>query len=89
MVGEMRVVGGPQGAPGDDPKAVVVTVEPAGRWAQPVTLERIKQEPVFADWALVRMPRLSVIPVSPEQWRRLEQLRDTAPAGLPSTRRRR
>jgi len=79
VVGEMRVVNGPEAdAESDDPKAVVVTVEPVRRWRQPVTLARIKADPVFAGWDLVRQPRLSVMPVSPEQWRRLEELGETA-----------
>jgi len=78
VVGEMRVVHGPEAdAKSDDPKAVVVTVEPVRRWRQPVSLERIKAEAVFAGWDLVRLPRLSVMPVSPEQWRRLEELGET------------
>ena len=37
-----------------------------------------KADPVFAGWDLIRLPRLSVMPVSPEQWRRLEELGETA-----------
>jgi len=75
IVGEMRVTAGPQaGTAGDDPKAVAVTVAPVRRWPQAVTLQMIKNDPLFADWELVRLPRLSVLPVSAEQWRRLAQL---------------
>ncbi len=34
----------------------------------PVTLAAIKAEPALADLALVRLSRLSVVPVSPEHW---------------------
>ena len=54
-----------------DPKLVVVDVRPLRRLAQPVTLAQVKAEPFFADFALVRQGRLSVVPVSPEQWARL------------------
>ncbi len=76
IVGEMRVVAGPTADPtSDDPKAVVLKVEPAGRWNPPVTLEQIKEDGSFADWELLRISRLSVMPVSAEQWQRLEELR--------------
>jgi predicted RNA-binding protein with PUA-like domain len=75
IVGEMRVVGGPQPEPdSDDPKSVAVLVAPVRRLARPVTLAEIKDEPTLKDWDLVRMSRLSVVPVSPEQWRRVEAL---------------
>jgi predicted RNA-binding protein with PUA-like domain len=77
IVGEIRVTTAPTADPiSDDPKAVVVKVEPVRRWHPPVTLEQIKEDPLFADWELVRISRLSVMPVSPEQWKRLEELRD-------------
>ncbi|MFO0964067.1 MAG: EVE domain-containing protein [Gemmataceae bacterium] len=75
IVGEMRVSDGPRPDPDSaDPKAVVVRVEPVRRWPRPVTLDRIKQEPELAAWELVRLPRLSVLPVLPEQWKKLEAL---------------
>jgi predicted RNA-binding protein with PUA-like domain len=82
VVGEMRVTAGPEPDPAsDDPKAVVVTVEPVQRWPQAVTLEQIKQEPLCADWELVRLPRLSVLPVSAAIWQRLLQLSAAANPG--------
>ena len=54
-----------------NPKLVVVDVAPLRALARPVTLAAIKAEPAFADFALVRQGRLSVVPVSPEQWARL------------------
>jgi predicted RNA-binding protein with PUA-like domain len=36
-----------------------------------VPLADIKAEPAFADLGLVRVPRLSVVPVEPAQWKRL------------------
>lgn len=75
VVGEMRVTTGPQDDPAaDDPKAVVVTVEPVRRWPRPVTLEEIKKDKRFAQWELVRLPRLSVMPVSDQQWHWLAEL---------------
>jgi predicted RNA-binding protein with PUA-like domain len=74
VVGEMRVVSDPEHGAGGDPKAVSVRVEPVRRWAAPVTLARIKEDPQFAGWDLVRLPRLSVMPVTAAQWKRLEAL---------------
>jgi predicted RNA-binding protein with PUA-like domain len=75
IVGEMRVAANPVSDPNsDDLKAVVVKVVPVRRWNPPVTLKQIKEDPLFADWELLRISRLSVMPVSPEQWRRLEEL---------------
>jgi predicted RNA-binding protein with PUA-like domain len=75
VVGEMVVVDGPKADPtSDDPKAVVVKVRAVRRLRNPITLARIKQDPALADWDLVRMSRLSVVPVSPAQWQRLEEL---------------
>lgn len=76
IVGEMRVVANPTAEPtADDSNAVAVKVMPVRRWQPPVTLAQIKADPVFADWELVRISRLSVMPVSAEQWQRLEELR--------------
>ncbi len=41
---------------------------------RPVTLAEIKADPEFADFALVRLSRLSVVPVTPEYWKRICQL---------------
>jgi predicted RNA-binding protein with PUA-like domain len=56
---------------GDDPKLVVFDIRSARALARPVTLAAIKADPFFADFALVRQGRLSVVPVTPDQWERL------------------
>ena len=38
---------------------------------RPVTLAAIKADPALADMALVRLSRLSVMPVSPEHWKHI------------------
>jgi predicted RNA-binding protein with PUA-like domain len=55
----------------NDPKLVVVDVEADRPLPKRVPLGAIKADPAFADLPLVRMPRLSVIPVPAEQWKRL------------------
>src|SRR5947208_502183 len=50
IVGEMRIAANPTADPAsDDPKAVVVKVEPVRRWAVPVTLEQIKHDLLFSE----------------------------------------
>jgi predicted RNA-binding protein with PUA-like domain len=71
VVGEMRVL---EVAMPDAEGDVVVKVEAVRRWPKPLTLARIKQEAALAQWELVRLPRLSVVPVTEEQWARLRQL---------------
>jgi predicted RNA-binding protein with PUA-like domain len=75
VVGEMRAVEDAQSLPVDgDPNAVAVKVQLVRRLPSPVSLAQIKKDPVLADWDLVRLPRLSVVPVSSDQWRRVQEL---------------
>jgi predicted RNA-binding protein with PUA-like domain len=72
VVGVMRVVGDPRPDPNDeDTKSVVVEVEPVRALDRPVTLEEIKADAALAGWDLARLPRLSVVPVTDAQWRRV------------------
>jgi predicted RNA-binding protein with PUA-like domain len=78
VVGEMRATSDARPDSGsDDPKAVVVQVRAVRRLQYPVTLGRIKEDPVLAGWDLVRLPRLSVMPVTEDQWRRVEELSES------------
>jgi predicted RNA-binding protein with PUA-like domain len=53
-------------------KLVVVDLEPRGRLARKVTLADIKEIASFAESPLVRQGRLSVVPLTGEQWRAIE-----------------
>lgn len=55
----------------DNPKLVVVDLKPQERLNRGVTLAEIKSRKEFADFELVRMGRLSVMPVSVARWKRL------------------
>jgi predicted RNA-binding protein with PUA-like domain len=72
LVGRARVVRAAYPDPDqDDPRLVVVDVEAGAQLPRPVALAQVKADPAFKTFDLVRLPRLSVIPVEPEQWRRL------------------
>ena len=72
LVGLARIVSDPYPDPkATDAKLTVVDIEAGDRLPRPVTLAEVKADPAFADLGLVRMSRLSVIPVPPEQWKRL------------------
>lgn len=70
LVGLARIASPPYPDP-KDPKLVVVDVEAGKPLARPVPLAEIRAEPAFAELGLVRIPRLSVVPVEPGQWTRL------------------
>ena len=55
-------------------KAHVVDVGPVRKLARPVTLKEIKADAFFKDFALVRISRLSVMPVLDAEWARIEKL---------------
>lgn len=55
----------------DDERIVVFEVSPQRRLDQPVSLGRIKAAGEFAGWELVRVPRLSVMPVAEDDWQRI------------------
>ncbi len=58
----------------DDPKRVVVDIRAVRSLPQPVTLAQIKQSSKFTDFDLIRLPRLSVVPVPDMYWQRILQL---------------
>ena len=58
----------------DDPKMAVCDVRAKKRLIQPVTLAQIKAHPELKDWDLVRLARLSVVPVSNSQGKILQSL---------------
>jgi predicted RNA-binding protein with PUA-like domain len=57
-----------------DPRFVVVDVVPRQRFANPVPFSNIKGLKEFADWQLVRIPRLSVMPVSARHWKKIQSM---------------
>ena len=55
-------------------KMFVVDVVPEKKLSRPVTLAEIKADRAFAGFPLVRMSRLSVMPVTDAEWARIETI---------------
>ena len=53
----------------DDAKLAVCNVRAKSRLPKPVTLAQVKAREDLQNWDLVRQARLSVVPVSDEQWK--------------------
>lgn len=72
VVGLGRVTSDPYPDPkADSDKIVVFDIEPDRPLERPVTLAEIKADPAFAEWQLVRVPRLSVMEVPAPLGRRV------------------
>jgi predicted RNA-binding protein with PUA-like domain len=79
VVGVMKAAGNAYPDPKDKTGRLhAVDVVPVRKLARPVTLKEIKADPRFADFLLVRMSRLSVMPVSDAQWNAIESLSASA-----------
>ena len=57
-----------------DPKLVVIELKAGTRLPRPVPLSAIRAEKSLAGLALVRAPRLSVVPADAAQWKKLLSL---------------
>jgi predicted RNA-binding protein with PUA-like domain len=72
MVGVMHATSDPYPDPTlKNPKLVVVDVRADKKLAKPVTLSHIKNDAQLSKFDLVRLPRLSVMPVPPEIWSKI------------------
>jgi predicted RNA-binding protein with PUA-like domain len=75
VVGIAKALGNAYQDPDDKTgKQVVVEIAPVKKLPRPVTLAAIKADPAFRTFALVRIGRLSVMPVSDEEWERIERM---------------
>jgi predicted RNA-binding protein with PUA-like domain len=69
VVGIAKALGDAYADPQDKTgKQSVVDVAPVKKLAQPVTLASIKADAAFKTFPLVRISRLSVMPVSDDEW---------------------
>jgi predicted RNA-binding protein with PUA-like domain len=75
VVGIAKALGHAYADP-DDPngRQAVVDVAAVKKLVRPVTLAEIKADPFFKDFPLVRISRLSVMPVTDAEWDRIETL---------------
>jgi len=72
LVGIAEVISDPYPDPSkSDAKLVVVDVKAKEELPQSVSLAEVKADSEFSDFPLVRLPRLSVMPVTSPQWNRL------------------
>ncbi len=73
IIGTGEVVSYPYPDPSENnPKLLVIEIGPLSKLNRPISLKEIKQIAAqgghFNKWDLVRLPRLSVMPVSQEDW---------------------
>jgi predicted RNA-binding protein with PUA-like domain len=73
-VGVAEVVKAAYPDPAGEPDSVCVDVRALEPLPAPVPLEALKQETAFEGSVLLRQGRLSVVPLSPAEWRDLEAL---------------
>jgi predicted RNA-binding protein with PUA-like domain len=72
VVGTARVASAAYPDPkGHDPKHVVVDIVPDAKLAAAVPLAMLKADPALGELPLIRNSRLSVMPVTAEQWKRI------------------
>ena len=74
-IGIAEITSNPYADPNEqDERLVVVDLKPKQKLPHPVTLADIKVDPAFAGWDLLRISRLSVVPVPDELWKRIEDM---------------
>ena len=77
-VGVAQITSDPYPDPkADDEKLVVVDVKPRRKLDTAITLSDFKADPAFAGWDLLRIGRLSVVPVPDGMWDRLMELSES------------
>lgn len=72
-VGEFEVAKAAYPDPKNE-KLMVIDLRAGKPLPEPVSLAIIKRDPLFADSPLVRQGRLSVVPLTEAQWRRIHEL---------------
>ena len=74
-VGLAEVVSGPYADPKEqDDRLAVVDVKAKQKLLRAVTLDEIKADKTFAGWDLLRIGRLSVVPVPEAMWERIIEM---------------
>jgi len=75
VVGIAKAAGAPYLDPADKTgKFHAIDVVPVRKLKSPVTLAAVKADKAFASFPLVRISRLSVMPVTDDEWKRIETM---------------
>jgi predicted RNA-binding protein with PUA-like domain len=75
VVGVAKAAGAPYPDPSDKSgKFYAIEVEAVKPLKSPVTLAAVKADKAFASFPLVRISRLSVMPVTDDEWKRIEAM---------------
>lgn len=75
VVGIAKAAGTPYPDPADKSgKLYAVDIAPVKKLKSPVTLAAVKADKAFASFPLVRIARLSVMPVTDDEWKRIESM---------------
>ena len=75
VVGIAKAASAPYPDPSDqEGKMHAIDIAPVKKLKAPVTLKAVKADKWFASFPLVRISRLSVMPVSDEEWDRIEAM---------------
>jgi predicted RNA-binding protein with PUA-like domain len=75
LVGIARITSDPYPSPrGSSEDEMAVDLVPVRRLERPVPLAEIEDLPELQDWDLIENPDLSVAPVTPEIWERLQEI---------------
>src|SRR5438552_1704900 len=79
VVGIAKAAGAPYFDPSDKAgKLHAIDLVPVRKLKSPVTLAEVKAEKAFATFPLVRISRLSVMPVTDDEWKRIEAMASSA-----------
>jgi predicted RNA-binding protein with PUA-like domain len=74
-VGIAEIVSAPYADPKEgDERLVVIDLKPKQKLARPISLDEFKADKAFAGWDLLRIGRLSVVPVPEPMWKRVLEL---------------
>lgn len=75
IVGIMEITSAPYPNPKEkDPRFVAMDVKFKKRLQRPIPLGEIKNNKAFKDWELLRISRLSVMPVSTQIWSEINKI---------------
>ncbi len=82
VVGIVRITSAPYADPKeDDDRLAVVDVAHVRPLAREIPLSELKADPVFVGWDLLRISRLSIVPVPEKMWKHVLELAEIEEEG--------